>query len=107
MPRRALREIGWEIVDVTAELRQREGRLTLHLPRDTWAGTVPAADVAVYTDAGARQDSDEEKECGVGLVIRVSDKWWWAEVPMETWVDNTTSYLVWCFGGMLESAFAT
>ena len=48
--RRAPREIGWEIVDVTAELRQREGRPTLRLLWDTWASTVPGADVAVYTD---------------------------------------------------------
>ena len=51
---RALREIGWEIVDMTAELRQREGRPTLQLPWETWVNTVPGADVAVYTDAGAR-----------------------------------------------------
>ena len=27
------------------------------------------------------------------LVIRVSDKWWGAAVPLETWVDNTTAEL--------------
>ena len=88
---RALREIGWEIVDVTAELRQREGRATLQLPWDRWASTVP---MAVYMDAGARQDLDHERGCGVGLVIRVSDKWWGAVVPLETWVDNTTAELL-------------
>ena len=92
--RRPLREIGWEIVDMTVELRQREGRPTLQLPWDTWASTVPGADVAVYTDAGARQDSDEERGCGVGLVIRVSDKWCWAAVPLETWVEDTTAELL-------------
>ena len=66
----------------------------LQLPWDTWASTVPGADVAVYTDAGACQDSDEERWCGVGLVIRVSDKWWGAAVPLETWVDNTTAELM-------------
>ena len=55
---------------------------------------VPGADVAVYTDAGARQDPDEEIGCGVGLVIRVSDKWWGAEVPVETWVGSTTAELL-------------
>ena len=73
--RRALREIGWEIVDVTAEFCQREGRPMLQLPWDTWASTGPGAGVAVYTDVGARQDLDEERGGGVGLVIRVSDKW--------------------------------
>ena len=79
--RRALREIGWEIVDVTAELRQQEGGPTLQLPWDTWASTVPGANVAVYTDAGAHQDPDKERGCGVGLVIRVGDKWWGLQYP--------------------------
>ena len=30
----------------------------------------------------------------MGLVIRVSDKWWGAAVPLETWVDNTTAELL-------------
>ena len=94
MLQRALREIGWEKVDVTAELCYQEGRPTLQLPWDTWASTLPGADVAVYTDAGARRDSDEEKASGVGLVIRVSDKCWGATVPMETWIDNTTAELL-------------
>ena len=54
----------------------------------------PRADVAVYTDAGARQDLDEERGWGVGLVIRVSNKWWGAAVPLQTWVDNTTAELL-------------
>ena len=78
---------------MTAELRQREGRPTLQLPWDTWAGTVLGADVAVYTDATACQDSDEERACGVGLVIRVNDKWWGTAMPLETWLDNTTAEL--------------
>ena len=41
---------------MTAELHQREGRPTLQLPWDTWAGNVPGANVPVYTDTGARQD---------------------------------------------------
>ena len=55
---------------------------------------VPGVDVAVYTDAGARQDANEERGCGVGLVIRVNDKWWGAAVPLETRVDNTTAELL-------------
>ena len=92
--RRALSDIGWEIVDVTAELRQREGRPAFQLPWETWANTVPGADVALYTDTRARQDPDEERGCRVGLVIRVGDKWWGAAVPLETWVDNTTAELL-------------
>ena len=57
------------------------------------ANTVPGADVAMYTDTGAHQDPDEESGCGVGLVIRVGDKWWGAAVPPETWVDDTTAEL--------------
>ena len=78
-------------IDVTAELRQREGRPTLQL---LWDSTVPEADMAVYMDAGARQDLDEERGCSLGLVIPVSDKWWGAIVPLETWVDNTTAELL-------------
>ena len=48
----------------------------------------------MYTDAGARQDSDEERGCGVGLVIRGSDEWWGAAMPLETWVDHTTAELL-------------
>ena len=28
------------------------------------------------------------------LVSRVSDKWWGAAMPLETWVDNTTAELL-------------
>ena len=35
----------------------------------------------MYTNAWPRQDPDEESGCKVGLVIRVSDKWWGAAVP--------------------------
>ena len=79
---------------MTAELRQREGRPTLQLPWETWANTVPGADVAVYTDAGARRDPNKEGGRGVGLVIRVSDKWWGGDVPLETWANNTTAELL-------------
>ena len=65
--RSALRVIGWERVDVTAELRRREGRPTLQLPWDTWASMVPGANAAVYTDTGARHDPDDERGCSVGL----------------------------------------
>ena len=34
--RRAFSKIGWEIVDMTAESHQREGRPTLQLPWETW-----------------------------------------------------------------------
>ena len=92
--RKALSEIGWEIVDVTAQLRQQVGRPMLQLPWEKWAGKAPGADVAAYTDAGARQDPDEGSGCGVGLVMRIDDKWWGAAVPVETWVDNTTAELL-------------
>ena len=95
--RRALSEIDWElpsIVDVTAELRQREGRPTLQLPWETWANTIPGADVAVYTDTRARRDPNKESGCGVGLMIRVGDKWLGAAVLLQTWVDNTTTELL-------------
>ena len=30
----------------------------------------------------------------MGVVIRVSDKWWGAAVPVETWIDNSTAELL-------------
>ena len=75
---------------MTAQLRQPEGRPTLPLPCDTWANEVPGADM----EAGARQDPDAERGCSMGLVIRVSDKWWGLAVPLETWVDITTAELL-------------
>ena len=54
--RNALREIGWEIADVTWHLRPKEGASVLHIPWERWAEQTPGRAVAVYTDAGARQD---------------------------------------------------
>ena len=48
----------------------------------------------MYTDAGVHRDLVKESGCGVGLVIRVGDKWWGAAVPLDTWVENTTTELL-------------
>ena len=82
---RALTQVEWEILDVTAQPHQREGLPTLQLPWEKWADTVPGQDVAVYSDARAREDSDPGSGCGVGLVTRIGGKWWAAAVPLEDW----------------------
>ena len=66
--RRALREIGREIVEVTAELRHREGRPTLQL-RGTRGPVRSRGQTWRYTRTRVPAS-------GEGLVIRVSDKWW-------------------------------
>ena len=48
----------------------------------------------MYLDGGARQDPDAGRGCGVGLVIRIGEKWWGVAVPLETWVDYTTAELL-------------
>ena len=90
----ALSEIGWEVTDVTWHLRPREGAEVLHIPWERWARQAPGQETAVYTDAGARQGPAGEQGSGVGLVVRIGDRWWGAAVPLPPWIDNTTGELL-------------
>ena len=89
----ALSEIGQEVTDVTWHLRPREGAEVLHIPWERWARQAPGQETAVYTDARARQGPAGEQGSGVGLVVRIGDRWWGAAVPLPPWIDNTTGEL--------------
>ena len=65
----AVREVGWEFVDVTGRLRQHAGggggRISsAHL--GNLGDTVPDKDVAGYSYAGANHDPDAGSGCRVG-----------------------------------------
>ena len=82
------------MTDVTWHLRPREGAEVLHIPWERWARQAPGQETAVHTDAGARQGPAGEQGSGVGLVVRIGDRWWGAAVPLPPWIDNTTGELL-------------